>query len=56
MGIFLFFDKFFSSNLGYTENLKSIYLILIVLFALILYILVSIFIKAFQMKDINLKY
>ena len=57
MGIFFYFlINFFSSNLGYTENLKSIYLILIVLFALILYILVSIFIKAFQMKDINLKY
>ena len=55
----LFFNlliNFFSLNLDYTENFKSIYLILIVLFALILYILVSIFIKAFQIKDINLKY
>ena len=46
----------FESLLVYNYNFKLIYLILFVLLAFIFYLLVSIFIKAFNYKDLKLKY
>ena len=46
----------FESLLAYDYNFKLFYLVLFVLLVLILYLLVSIFIKAFNYKDLKLKY
>ena len=46
----------FESLLVYDYNFKFFYLILFVLLAFIFYLLVSIFIKAFNYKDLKLKY
>ena len=46
----------FESLLAYDYNFKLFYLTLFVLLVLILYLLVSIFIKAFNYKDLKLKY
>ena len=46
----------FESLLVYDYNFKLFYLILFVLFAFIFYLLASIFIKAFNYKDLKLKY
>ena len=54
--IFYFLLSLFSEKLIYSENLKFIYLLLSILVALISYVAVSIFTKAFKMSDINLKY
>ena len=57
MGIFFkYLIITFESNLIYNFNFKSFYLILSVLFCLIIYLLVSFFIKAFNSKDLQLKY
>jgi putative peptidoglycan lipid II flippase len=57
MGLFFNFTiDFFSSNLTYDQNFKSVYLLGIVILTFILYFLFSILIKAFKMSDINLKY
>ncbi len=55
----LFFEYLISSFenlLAYDYNFKLFYLTLFVLLVLILYLLVSIFIKAFNYKDLKLKY
>ena len=46
----------FENLLTYDYNFKLFYLILFVLLVLILYLLLSIFIKAFNYKDLKLKY
>ena len=57
MGIFFnFIINFFENNLAYEENFKIFYLILIVLLGLIFYLIIAIFIKAFKISDIKLKY
>jgi len=57
MGIFFnFLILFFEKQLIYDYKFKSFYLILSVLFGLTFYLLVSFFIKAFNYKDLQLKY
>jgi len=57
MGLIFYFSlNLLSEKLIYSENSKFIYLLLSILVALISYVVVSIFTKAFKMSDINLKY
>ena len=57
MGIFFnYVINFFDSKLIYEEIFKSMYLIGVVILGLTFYILVAIFIKAFKISDIHLKY
>ena len=57
MGIFFkYLTSIFEYQLAYDHNFKSFYLILSVLLCLIFYLLVSFFIKAFNYKDLQLKY
>ena len=57
MGIFFdYLIDFFDSKLIYEETYKSIYLMGTVILGLTFYILVAIFIKAFKISDIHLKY
>ena len=57
MGIcFKYLILLFESKLIYDFNFKSFYLILCVLFCLLLYLLFSFFIRAFNYKDLQLKY
>ena len=57
MGIFFnYLTSIFGNKLLYDYNFKSIYLILSVLLGLIFYLLVSFLIKAFNYKDLQLKY
>ena len=57
MGIFFnFLILFLEKQLVYDYNFKSFYLILSVLLGLTFYLLVSFFIKAFNYKDLQLKY
>jgi Uncharacterized membrane protein, putative virulence factor len=48
--------KFFSNNLSYESEYKLISIICIVILTVIIYILISLFTKAFKISDINLKY
>jgi Uncharacterized membrane protein, putative virulence factor len=57
MGIFFeYMILFFENELVYNYYLKSFYLILNVLFALVFYLFISFFIKAFNYKDLQLRY
>ena len=57
MGIFFsYLIYFFNDNFLYEEVFKSTFLIGVVILGLLFYILVAIFIKAFKISDINLKY
>tara|TARA_Y100001958_G_C21241919_1_gene569970 strand:- start:2590 stop:4119 length:1530 start_codon:yes stop_codon:yes gene_type:complete len=57
MGFFFnFLISFFTDQLNYDYQFKSIYLILSVLLTIIFYFLFSFFIKAFKKEDIKLKY
>jgi putative peptidoglycan lipid II flippase len=57
MGIFFnYVLKFFQNGLAFNQSIKSLYLVLSVILGLIFYLVVCYFIKAFQMKDIKLKY
>ena len=57
MGIFFnYLIHFFYDKFLYTEILKSTYLVSGVILGLTFYILVAIFIKAFKISDIHLKY
>ena len=47
---------YFKTNLAFDENLKSLFLIGIVIVGLISYLLIAFLIKAFKISDINLKY
>jgi putative peptidoglycan lipid II flippase len=55
----LFFNvvlNFFQNELAFNQSIKSLYLVLSVILGLIFYLILCYFIKAFQMKDIKLKY
>ena len=57
MGVFFnYLINLFDSTLAYEESLKFFYLIIIVLLGLIFYLIIAIFIKAFKISDIKLKY
>ena len=57
MGIFFsFLTSFFENQLNYNYQFKSLYLILSVLLGLAFYLLLSFLIKAFNYKDLQLKY
>ena len=57
MGVFFYYlIDFFNDYLVYNYNLKSIYLIGIVILGLIFYLLFATLIKAFKISDIKLKY
>jgi putative peptidoglycan lipid II flippase len=57
MGLFFnFLLNFFEDQLSFYYSLKSIYLILSVLFALFFYIFICYLIKAFKISDIKLNY
>ena len=57
MGIFFrYLIEFFDNKLDYDYEFKSIYLILSVLLGLIFYLILSFFMKAFNYKDLKLKY
>ncbi len=53
---FNFLLNLFQNELAYNETIKSLYLILSVILGLLFYLLICFFIKAFQIKDIKLKY
>jgi len=57
MGIFFnYLISIFQNQLVYEYNFKSIYLILSVLLALCFYLIISFFFKAFNYKDLQLRY
>ena len=57
MGIFFsFLTSFFENQLNYNNQFKSLYLILSVLLGLAFYLFISFLIKAFNYKDLQLKY
>jgi len=57
MGIFFqYLILIFENQLEYDHNFKSFYLILSVLLGLVFYLIVSFIIKAFNSKDLHLKY
>ena len=57
MGIFFnYLISIFENQLLYGNNLKSFYLILSALLGLVFYLLISFLIKAFNYKDLQLKY
>jgi putative peptidoglycan lipid II flippase len=57
MGMFFnYLIQFFNDEFLYNEILKSLYLVSTVILGLTFYLLVSIFIKAFKISDIYLKY
>ena len=57
MGIFFnYLISIFQNQLVYEYNFKSFYLILSVLLALCFYLIISFFFKAFNYKDLQLRY
>ena len=54
--LFYLMTDYYSQRLIYDSNYKLIYVLLLVIITLILYVLVSIFTKAFKLSDIKLKY
>jgi putative peptidoglycan lipid II flippase len=57
MGIFFnYIIHFFNDKFIYQENLKGIYLFVVVMLGLAFYLLIAILIKAFKRSDINLNY
>jgi len=57
MGLFFnFLLNHFQNELAFNQSIKALYLILSVILGLLFYFLVCYLIKAFQMKDIKLKY
>ena len=57
MGLFFNYLTYFLDNkLAYEQSYKAIYLVGSVLSALIFYLLIAFFIKAFKISDIKLKY
>ena len=57
MGLFFYYlTQFFENQLSYNYQFKSFYLILSVLLGFVFYLLVSFLIKAFNYKDVQLKY
>jgi len=57
MGLFFnYLIYFFDNQLSYNQSFKSFYLILSVILGLAFYLIISFWIKAFQLKDIKLRY
>ena len=57
MGIFfLQLISLFETQLSYEYNFKFFYMILAVILCIIFYFIISFFIKAFDYKDLKLKY
>ena len=57
MGIFFnYLTLIFENQLVYEYDFKSFYLVLLVLLGLVFYLLVSFLMKAFNYKDLQLKY
>ena len=57
MGLFFYYlTQLFENQLSYNYQFKSFYLILSVLLGFVFYLLVSFLIKAFNYKDVQLKY
>ena len=54
--VFKYLINFFGNQLIYDYEFKLFFLILVVIFALILYLFISFLIKAFNYKDLKLKY
>ena len=54
--VFKYLTLIFENQLDFDYDLKSLYLLLTVFFALVFYFLLSLFIKAFKYEDIKLKY
>ena len=54
--IFKYVILFFENQLAYSYDLKIFYLILSVILSLIFYLTLSLFIRAFNSKDLKLKY
>ena len=54
--IFYFLLDLVNEKLIYSESLKIVYLLLVILATLLCYFVISIFTKAFKFSDINLKY
>ena len=54
--IFQFFLNLFQNELAFEQRYKSFYLILSALLSLAFYLFISYFIKAFKIRDIQLKY
>ena len=57
MGLFFnFLLNYFQNELAFDQTYKSLYLILSALLGLASYLIISYFIKAFKISDIQLKY
>ncbi len=57
MGLFFkFLLNFFQNEMAFSNVTKSLYLVLSVILGLLFYLILCYFIKAFQLKDIKLKY
>ena len=57
MGVFFnYLLNYFQNQLAFSYNIKSLYLILIVILGLLFYLFICYLIKAFKMSDIKLKY
>ena len=57
MGLFFkFLLNFFQNEMAFSNITKSLYLVLSVILGLLFYLILCYFIKAFQLKDIKLKY
>ena len=54
--IFRYVILFFENQLSYSYDLKLFYLILSVILGLMAYLLLTFFIRAFNFKDLKLKY
>ena len=54
--VFNYFISFFENKLVYEYNLKLFYLIISVILGLMFYLVLSFFMKAFNSKDLKLKY
>ena len=54
--IFRYVILFFENQLAYSYDLKLFYLILSVILGLMAYLLLAFFIRAFNSKDLKLKY
>ncbi|MDB3888513.1 murein biosynthesis integral membrane protein MurJ [Candidatus Pelagibacter sp.] len=57
MGLFfIYLIQFFNEQMSFYQTFKSFYLVLSVFLGFSFYLIISYFIKAFQLEDINLKY
>ena len=57
MGLFfIYLIQFFNEQMSFHQTFKSFYLVLSVFLGLSFYLIISYFIKAFQLEDIKLKY